>query len=74
MSIGYRLDQHKAGLGANHTRKHLPVNLVYLETFDHISTAFYREKQIQGWSRKKKKALIDGNINQLPELSKKLFS
>lgn len=68
--ITKRITEHKNGHGSNHTKKHLPVSLVYLEEFTRIDEAFYREKQIQGWSRKKKEALIQGNFNQLPELSK----
>jgi len=65
-----RITQHQAGEGANFTRKNLPVKLVYFEEFQRIDQAFYREKQIQGWSRKKKEALINGEHNKLPELSK----
>ncbi len=65
-----RLEQHKAGLGANYTHKRLPVTLVYTEEYLRIDDAFYREKQIQGWSRKKKEALISGDIARLKELSK----
>jgi len=65
-----RLELHQKGHGSNHTKKRLPVSLIYLEVFTRIDEAFYREKQIQGWSRKKKEALIHGNCNQLPELSK----
>ena len=65
-----RLEQHKNGEGANHTKKRLPVRLVYYEEYDRIDTAFYREKQVQGWSRTKKEALILGNIDALPGLSK----
>lgn len=64
-----RLQQHQDGKGANHTKKRLPVELVYVEIFRRVDEAFYREKQLQGWSRKKKEALIQGNHNQLPELS-----
>ncbi|TAM97767.1 MAG: GIY-YIG nuclease family protein [Chitinophagaceae bacterium] len=64
-----RLQQHQNGEGANFTRKHLPVKLVYYETFDRIDEAFYREKQVQGWSRKKKEALINGELNKLHGLS-----
>ena len=67
--IELRMEQHVRGEGANHTKKRLPVKLVYLEEFTRIDEAFYREKQIQGWSRSKKEALICGNYNQLPELS-----
>ncbi len=65
-----RIAQHQAGEGANFTRKNLPVELVYYEEFQRIDQAFYREKQIQGWSRKKKEALIKGEHDKLPELSK----
>jgi len=60
-----RLEQHQNGEGANHTRKKLPVKLVYFEEFDRIDSAFYREKQIQKWSRKKKEALINGWSDEL---------
>jgi putative endonuclease len=64
-----RLAQHQNGEGANFTRKHLPVKLVYYETYERIDQAFYREKQVQGWSRKKKEALIKGETNLLHPLS-----
>jgi putative endonuclease len=68
-NLELRLQQHQNGEAANHTKKRLPVKLVYVELFDRIDEAFYREKQIQGWSRAKKEALINGEFNRLPELS-----
>lgn len=65
-----RLEEHKNGEGANHTKKRLPVELVYFEEFERIDVAFNREKQIQKWSRIKKEALIENNKNLLPDLSK----
>ena len=53
-----RLTQHQAGEGANHTKKRLPVILVYVEVYSRIDHAFYREKQIQKWRREKKEALL----------------
>lgn len=64
-----RLQQHQNGDGAHFTRKHLPVELVYYEEFDRIDKAFYREKQVQGWSRKKKEALIENSPGKLHDLS-----
>jgi putative endonuclease len=64
-----RFLEHQNGLGANHTGKRLPVKLVYTEAYPTMQQAFWREKQIQGWSRKKKEALIDGRYNDLPELA-----
>jgi len=62
--------QHQNGEGANHTKKHLPVKLVYSEEYQRIENAYHREKQVQGWCRKKKEALINGDYNQLVRLSK----
>ena len=64
-NLELRLKQHQNGEGANHTKKHLPVVLVYYEEFSRIDEAFYREKQIQGWSRKKKEALINDMAGDL---------
>jgi putative endonuclease len=60
-----RLAEHQRGEGAKHTAKRLPVELVYCEEYDRVADAFYREKQVQGWSRKKKEALIAGDSNAL---------
>ena len=65
-----RLWEHQNSLGANYTRKRLPVKLVYYEEYNRIDEAFYREKQVQGWSRKKKQALIEGRYQDLPILSR----
>ncbi len=65
-----RLWQHQKGEGANFTKKRLPVKLVYAEAFDHIEDAFRREKQVQGWSHQKKKALIEGKYGKLIEFSR----
>jgi putative endonuclease len=69
-NLDLRIEKHNAGEGANFTKKNLPVELVYFEEFDRIDEAFFREKQIQGWSRKKKEALINGEFEKLTELSK----
>jgi putative endonuclease len=71
--LNIRMKQHQDGKGANHTAKRLPVKLLYYEEYDRIDKAFYREKQIQGWSRKKKEALMNGASNLLPQLAKKVF-
>ena len=69
IDLGRRLQQHQNGEGANFTKKHLPVKLMYYEEFERIDEAFFREKQVQGWSRAKKEALINGQTNKLHELS-----
>jgi len=69
-NLELRLAQHQNGEGSNHTKKRLPVTLVYFEEFQRIEDAFYREKQIQNWNRKKKEALILLQSEKLPELSR----
>ncbi len=64
-----RLKQHQNGEGANFTKKHLPVQLVYYEVFERIDEAFLREKQVQNWNRNKKEALINKEENKLHDLS-----
>ncbi|MBU1100707.1 MAG: GIY-YIG nuclease family protein [Bacteroidetes bacterium] len=68
-----RMGEHQSGSGANYTMRRLSVELVYYEEYDRIDTAFYRVKQVQGWSRKKKTALINGEHHLLPSLAKKVF-
>jgi len=68
-NLELRLQQHQNGEGANHTKKRLPVKLIYYEEYERVDLAFYREKQIQGWSRKKKEALMNGTPELLPELA-----
>jgi len=64
-----RIREHQDGRGANHTKKRLPVKLVYVEEYTRIDTVFHREKQIQGWSRTKKEALINAKFDILPNLA-----
>lgn len=69
VDLDKRIEQHQNGRGANHTKKRLSVTLVYFEKFTGINEAFSREKQIQGWTRKKKVALIEENYKDLSKHS-----
>jgi putative endonuclease len=42
---------------------------VYAEHYDHVADAFYREKQVQGWSRAKKIALMNSDWDRLHVLA-----
>ena len=64
-----RVAAHQNGIGANYTKKHLPVCLIYFEEFDKIGKALYREKQIQRWTSHKKLALVRGEFKKLKELA-----
>lgn len=65
-----RVSQHQGGVGANYTRGRQPVELVYFEEYFRIDDAFNREKQVQGWSRKKKFALINNQPDRLLDYAK----
>jgi putative endonuclease len=58
-------------MGSAYTAKRLPVELVWAAEFDRIDDAYVLEKRIQGWSRRKREALIRGEFELLPELSRK---
>lgn len=61
-----RVEQHNNGLGSVYTKRRLPVRLVYSEEYPSIAEAFGREKQVQGWSRRKRRALIEDRAAELP--------
>jgi len=64
-----RLWQHQQGLGAEYTKRRLPVRLVFAHEFARVADAFAAEKRVQGWSRKKREALIRGDYAALPGLA-----
>ncbi|MCJ7553932.1 MAG: GIY-YIG nuclease family protein [Ignavibacteriaceae bacterium] len=64
-----RIGEHQNGVIKGYTSSRLPVRLVYSERFSDINQAIKVEKQIKGWSRKKKEALMEGNFDLLVELS-----
>ncbi|MBN1779007.1 MAG: GIY-YIG nuclease family protein [Candidatus Buchananbacteria bacterium] len=55
-----RWQQHLFGLGGEYTKIHKPKRLVYLEEYENLEHARIRERQIKGWTRKKKEKLIRG--------------
>ena len=65
-----RLRQHQCGEGANYTRRRLPVEVVFTAEFQRVEDAFRFEKQVQGWSRAKKVALIRGDFDALHDLAR----
>ena len=69
-NLELRMWQHENGDdGASYTRHRRPVILVWSAEFEHIGAAFAVEKQVQGWSRAKREALIRGDFDALPELA-----
>lgn len=73
-NIESRLVEHNSGLNRKaYTYSRRPVALVYTEHFGAISDAIAFEKQIKGWRREKKEALIAGDFERLPELSRNYY-
>ena len=72
IDLARRIEEHNLGLGTNFTRTRRPVSLAFAEEIDRVDDAFAREKQIQGWSRAKKEALIAGRWSELQLLSQRL--
>src|SRR5438132_1607448 len=70
-----RLGQHQAGEGAAYTRRRgrRPVTLVWSADFARVDEAYALEKTVQGWSRKKRIALIEGRWEDLPALASRAW-
>ena len=64
-----RVSEHNAGIVEGYTHSRRPVELVFIETYERIVDAIDRERQIKGWSRRKKEALIQYNYEALPGLA-----
>ena len=69
--LSTRIDQHNAGTYPAYTSSRRPVALVWSEYFDRITDGIAVERQIKGWSRAKKKALILSDWHNLSELSRR---
>jgi predicted GIY-YIG superfamily endonuclease len=59
--------------GPIYTRRRRPVHLVWSGEFATAAEAFAFEKQVQGWSRAKREALIRGDWDRLPGLSSRAW-
>lgn len=70
-NIEKRLYEHENGLIPScYTISRRPVSVVFHQAFKDVRYAIMAEKQIKGWSRKKKEALIAGDYERLKELAK----
>ena len=65
-----RVAAHQAGAITGYTYSRWPLKLVFQQEFPSREDAFLRERQIKGWSRRKKEALIEGNWTRLQRLSR----
>jgi len=70
-AIEARVWEHNNLPGDGYTARRRPVELVFTETYDRITDAIVRERQIKGWNRRKKEALIGMAYEALPSLSRR---
>lgn len=69
-----RILQHESGYYPNcYTFNRRPLELSFYCEFTEIVLAIEKEKQIKKWSKAKKKALINGDFEALPNLARKNF-
>lgn len=64
-----RMEQHEQGTFSGYTAKRRPVVLKWSGDTNDINSAIATERQIKGWSRAKKEALIRGDWDAIHELS-----
>ena len=68
-----RVFEHRSG-ACTFTRKYRIRRLVYYETTDNVMAAIAREKEIKGWLRKRKLALVDSVNPKWDDLAADWFS
>jgi putative endonuclease len=66
-----RIAEHNAGAFGGYTAKRLPVSMVFSQPFECIADAIAAERQVKGWSRAKKEALIGGDWSRVSALAKR---
>jgi putative endonuclease len=71
--IRQRVWQHKAGIVQGFSKQYRVTTLVHLEEFSEVRTAIRREKEIKGWRRDRKIALIEAGNPDWDDLAKAWF-
>lgn len=71
-NLSRRIYEHKNKLVEGFTKQHKVDKLVYMEEYKDVELAIKREKQLKGWRREKKLALIEKNNYNWIDLYEKL--
>ena len=66
-----RIAEHQRGTFEGYTARRRPVTLVYNQRFERVTDAIEAERQVKGWRREKKEALIRGDLALLSALSRR---
>jgi len=70
-NLEQRIARHAAGEIEGYTSMRLPVTVVFSEEFPTREEALACERQIKGWSRKKKEALMRGDWAEVSRLARR---
>ncbi|AGH98216.1 Excinuclease ABC, C subunit-like protein [Micavibrio aeruginosavorus EPB] len=68
-SLERRIEEHRQGIADGFTKKYNVRKLIYIESTESIDAAIAREKQLKGWRREKKDALVNSNNPEWKDLS-----
>ena len=68
--LAARLSKHTEGSASQYTAARRPVSLVFSEALASTDEARARERQIKGWTRGKKEALINANRAGMKAMSR----
>jgi predicted GIY-YIG superfamily endonuclease len=70
-NLEMRIAEHQSGAFDGYKALRRPVELVFHQYFERIEDAGSAERQVKGWRREKKEALIRGDFAVLPSLSRR---
>ncbi len=68
-NLDQRLDQHDRGK-VGYTAKRKPIQFLWSAEFAHLDDAYAFEKQVKGWTRAKKEALMRGDWPEIQRLAR----
>ena len=68
-NVENRIAEHRDGRGGAFTRRYQLNTLVHVEEFQFVDEAIAREKEIKGWRRSKKNALVEASNPTWADLS-----
>lgn len=69
--LSLRIEQHNQGHFPGYTHSRRPVELAWSQHFDRITDAIAAERQINGWGRAKKQALIRSDWETVQNLARR---
>jgi putative endonuclease len=71
IDLEVRVAQHNAASFGGYTSSRRPVSLIFSQQFESITDAIAAERQVKGWTRAKKEALVRGDWDGLKLLARR---